>query len=299
VSVGSAVKALPRRFLDMWFEPVSPNRIRFFERIFALTFIIYVSDWMQDGYEWLTPRGYHIAKGHQNPIYPDPLPPLPEDLLLPFAALLFGSALAVVLGIGRRIGLWLLLGIAVYIELADLFSAYSLNSLYNATFFILAIQPRPREVWIEGETAPSLRQSAWPIRVIQATLLIQYFTAGTCKVFHGDWLRDPYVLYTHVVGVYRTEAAAWIIHNLPHLAWPVMGYSALGFELLAPVLFLVRRLRPAAFVWGWGFQLMIALTMKDLIFFSLQMMSFYLLFLPEAWIVRWEEALQRSLRIRS
>lgn len=288
--------ALPARLLDVWFAPVSPNRIRFFERVFALTFILYVSDWIQHGYEWLTPFGYHIAKEHQHPIYPAPWPLIPEAALPLFGALLFGSALAVVLGIGRRVALWLLVGIAVYIELADLFSAYTINNLYNVTFFVLAIQPRPRQVWIEGEAAPSLRQSAWPIRVIQATLIIQYGTAGICKIFHGDWLKSPYVLYTHSVGTYRTAAAAWLIHALPHRAWPVIGYSALGFELFAPVLFLVRRLRPLAFVWGWGFQLTIALMMKDLIFFSLQMMSFYLLFLPEAWVVRWEEALQSRIR---
>jgi hypothetical protein len=296
VSITSVLKALPRRVLDVWFAPVSPHRLRFFERVFALTFLYYMADWFQDGYEWLTPFGYHIARGHQNPIYPEPWPPLPEPMLPLFAALVFGSTLAVVFGVGRRVALWLLVGSCIYIELADLLSAFTLNSLYNVTFFVLAIQPRPRPVRIEGEAVSTLRQSAWPIRIIQATLMIQYGTAGMCKLLHGDWLETPYVLYTHSVGIYRTAAAAWLIHFLPHRAWPIIGYSALAFEVLAPVLLLIRKLRPVAFVWGWGFQLVIALMMKDLIYFSLQMMSFYLLFLPEAWVVRWEEALQSRMR---
>ncbi|MBE7498555.1 MAG: hypothetical protein HS117_26755 [Verrucomicrobiaceae bacterium] len=58
------------------------------------------------------------------------------------------------------------------------------------------------------------------------------------------------------------------------------------FELEAPVLFCVRKLRPIAFVIGMGLHLMIALMMKDLIFFSAQMWTFYALFVtPEQW--RW------------
>lgn len=295
MSVAETVKALPGRALDMWFAPVSPNRIRFFERVFAMTFIIYIAEWIQNGYEWLTPRGYHVSLEHQSSVYPDPWPLLPESLLPLFGVLLFGSATAVVLGLARRPALWLCFACAFYIQSADLISAFTLNKLFIVTFFVLAIQPAAREVKLEGTGETVLRMSAWPIRIIQGMLVIQYGTAGTCKIFHGDWMQNPDVLYTHAVGLYRTDFAAWVINNFPHFTWPIMGYSALAFEALAPVLFLVRKLRPVAFVWGYGFQLTIAAMMKDLIFFSLQMMSFYLLFLPEAWVVRWEESLQRRI----
>ena len=45
------------------------------------------------------------------------------------------------------------------------------------------------------------------------------------------------------------------------------------------MLFTVKKLRPIAFVIGIGFHLMIALMMKNLIFFSAQMWSFYALFI--------------------
>lgn len=50
------------------------------------------------------------------------------------------------------------------------------------------------------------------------------------------------------------------------------------------MLFCVRKLRRIAFVLGIGFHLMIALMMKDLIFFSAQMWTFYALFVtPVQW----------------
>jgi hypothetical protein len=73
-----------------------------------------------------------------------------------------------------------------------------------------------------------------------------------------------------------------LLRHLPLWGWSVLQYLALAFELLAPLLFTVRRLRPVALVLGIGFHLVIALMMKDLIFFSLQMWTFYLLFWPVA-----------------
>ncbi|MCX6853507.1 MAG: HTTM domain-containing protein [Verrucomicrobia bacterium] len=118
-----------------------------------------------------------------------------------------------------------------------------------------------------------------PIRVIQATLLLQYLASGLGKVFVGDWINYDDVLLTHVQGLYRTDFAAWCLRTLPIWTWTVMQWAALLFELEAPILFCVRKLRPVAFVVGMGFHLMIALMMKDLIFFSAQMWTFYALFI--------------------
>ncbi len=117
--------------------------------------------------------------------------------------------------------------------------------------------------------------------MLQATLILQYLAAGLAKA-GGDWLKSGDVLWSQVQGVYRTELAAWSLRHLPLWVWSVLQHLALAFELLAPVLFTVRRLRPLALVLGLGFHLVIALMMKDLIFFSLQMWTFYLLFWPAA-----------------
>ena len=115
-------------------------------------------------------------------------------------------------------------------------------------------------------------------RVIQATLILQHFGAGHAKAFRGAWLKFSNVLYTQVQGVYRTDFAAWCLRTFPVWSWTVMQWTALLFELEAPVLFCVRKLHIIGSILGMGFLLMIALMMKDLIFFSLQMWSFYALF---------------------
>jgi hypothetical protein len=237
-------------------------------------------------------RGLACLRRGAGPRLPGPLAPPP--LLVPFAVVLFGAAVAVVLGVLRRPALWTCFLTAFYVQSADLLAAFTLNKFYIVFFFVLAVQPRPRPVELPGGGTASL-QSGWALRTMQATLLIQYLTAGTCKVFHGDWLQNPDFLYTHAVGLYRTEAAVWAIQSFPHWAWWVMGYTALVYEIGAPVLFVVPRLRPAAYLVGFGLHALIALFMKDLLYFSAQMVSFYLLFVREDRVLRVEHALQASV----
>jgi hypothetical protein len=77
--------------------------------------------------------------------------------------------------------------------------------------------------------------------VLQATLVIHYFTAGWSKAVFGDWLVDRYALWTHVQGVYGTEIAAVLLEALPRDVWAFMQTGALFFELSAPALFGIRR----------------------------------------------------------
>jgi hypothetical protein len=264
---------------DFWFAAISPARLRFFERLFALTFIYYIAGWMQHAEEWLTASGFHFSHAVMGFHFPDPLPLLTVDQLPYFQVLIFGAPIIVVLGLGwlRRVGLFLCFGCAVYIQLADIIAAFTLNKLYLVFFMLLSLQP-PR---VRGEDG-KLYQSAWPTRVIQATLLIQYSTAGICKAVHGDWMWKHDILYGHSVGIYRTELASWIARHAPHWTWYAQSKFALIFELFAPVFFW-RWLRPLGFIMGIGMHIVIAALMKDLIYFSLQMIAFYALFLPDSW----------------
>jgi hypothetical protein len=282
--------------LDFWFAPLPAERLALFQRAFTFTFGLFMLGWARHGAEWLTTAGYHISREATERVYPTPAPPLPEAWLVPFLVLLFGASLAGVLTAGRIVRI-VLLGLAVYVQLVDQPAAFTLNKLYVVFFFFLAIAPSPRFFTGEGGT-PAAFVSAWPVRMIQATLLIQYFTAGICKVAWGDWLQRSDILFTHAVGLYRTEAAALFIHHMPAFGWVALGWSALLFELLAPVLFIVRRLRPVAFVWGVGFHLAVALMMKDLIYFSLQLISVYVLFIPAALAVDVERRI-RALTARA
>jgi hypothetical protein len=216
-------------------------------------------------------------------------PPLPAAALPAFVALLFSSIAAVIVGLELAWTTPLVLLLVSYLTYVDPLSAFTLNRLYIASFAILSCVPLGSYWSLRGRVqAP---QSVWPIRVLQATLLVQYCTAGWCKLAHGNWLGDSYVLWSQTQGWYRTDLAALVLRHLPAGAWPAMQWAALVFELLAPLLFGVRRLRPLAFLMGGAFQGLVALLMHQLVYFSLQMLCFYVLFVDDARLHRLRDAI--------
>lgn len=262
-----------------WFEAVHPVRLDTFQKVFALTFLAYTGFWFLNAYEWLTPYGFHYTAETQFYSLPTPLPPMPRFIVPVFGIVLFGSTISLVVGWKARVMVWVALGCAIYIQLVDMTSSnFTLNKLYIVIFTVLALAPPARE-FPSQSGKPSLLQSAWPIRIIQSTILIQYFTAGMCKILHGDWLTNPNVLWTQIQGIYQTDFAAFLVRLFPQWAWSTLMYSALIFEVTAPLFFLVKRLRPLGIAWALLFQTVIALTMEKLFFFSFQISSLFILFL--------------------
>jgi hypothetical protein len=84
-----------------------------------------------------------------------------------------------------------------------------------------------------------------------------------------------------VQGIYCTNFAAWLLRTLPHNAWPVMMYGSLAFELLTPILFMVKPLRPIGLIWAIGFLTMISLTMYQLFYFTFQLLSMLVVFVDD------------------
>ncbi len=68
-----------------------------------------------------------------------------------------------------------------------------------------------------------------------------------------------------------------------------MMFGSLAFELTAPLLFTRKRLIWIGIAWGILFHISIALTMHNLIYFSIQMMSFYILWLPDNLLQRFAD----------
>ncbi len=266
------------RLLDFWFEAIDPVRLDTFRVLFSIVLLLYLAVRLLHPYEWLTSFGFHYTAETRLIDDPMPWPLLPSFLVPPFVALLVASNICLIVGWRVRFFLWVVLAMVVYIQYVDGLRISTPNKLCIVGFAVLAVAP-PRS---RPEAGGALLQSAWPVRVLQATLLIQYLTAGTCKVVFGDWFLHSDVLWSHVQGVHRTDIAAFLLRNLPKEAWSFMMYSALAFEILAPVLFAIRRTRLLACVWGFGFHMLVAATMTNLIYFGLQITSFYVLFLePE------------------
>ncbi len=286
-------------WLRFWYAPIDAAPLMAFRQAFAWSMLIYFAAWSLNAEEWLTDAGYHPPIELDSVNGPR-IPLMPRAALPIVGVVFFGSLLAYIFGFARRVTVWVILAGAIYALSVDPISAFTINRLFVIGWTILAIAPEPEQAQARPDAAaerasdgvgdasiPSgdgiLMQVAWPTRMLQVTLLAQYFGAGMCKAVNGDWWGGTDVLFLQVQGFYMTDAAAWMIRNFPHWTWTVQQELALWFELLAPVLLVLRRLRPVGFVLGIGLHLVVALTMHMLIYFSLQMITFYLLFLPPDW----------------
>ncbi len=258
-------------------RPADPARLRFFEAAFALSFACYMVSRFLHAEEWLTAAGFHYTAENY---YTGEGPPFP---LLPlWAANLLGLGLflavaALVMGLWRRAMLWAILAVAVYVNYADTAAAAALNRIYIVVFAMLATAPAPVRL-PDGQ----MRQTIAPVRIIQAFVCVFYVGAGLSKAWHGSWLSHGDAVWHNIQGVYRTDFAAWCLAHLPMVVFYVFHWGALIFELGAPLLLGVRKLRVIGVPLGLVLHLSIALMFSTIVWFSLQMACFYILFIPEA-----------------
>jgi uncharacterized membrane protein YphA (DoxX/SURF4 family) len=267
------IQNIKNKILEFWFGENELNRIRLaaFRVCVSVSLAAYVWAWGRYGREWLTTDGFHISAWNL-PYHPLWVPAMPPFLLPLFGVILFLGIAALIFGYFVRPVLWLVLVCVVYVTLVDQTSAFTLNKLLIVSFAVLASGSDP---------GLSRRQTAWPVRILQITLVAHYFLSGWSKAHWGDWLVSPNLLWTQMQGYYRTDAAGWLLEHVPVAVWTAVQWSVIVFELGAPVLFTVKRLRPYALVFGVIFHVMIGLLMHHFIYFSLVTLSFYVLFFKE------------------
>lgn len=313
----TAVTAVTERWQRFWHAPVDPLPFVAFRQAWAWSMLIYFAAWARFAPEWLTSAGYHPSAA-VDPRNAPGVPLIPEAWLPVVGVIFFGALGALILGFARKPALWVLVVSAVYVLMVDPIAAFTINRLFVIGLFILAIAPEPQPVSTphsgpdskpdsgpiadEGAMATEVADStatkvsspeplphlqrAWPTRMLQVLVVAQYFASGLCKIINGDWLDADDILWMQVQGIYMTDATAWMLRHFPHWVWGVLEALALWFELLAPLLFGIRRLWPVALCLGIGLHVVVAITMDQLIYFSLQMCCFYLLFIPPEWIRR-------------
>jgi ABC-type dipeptide/oligopeptide/nickel transport system permease component len=97
-----------------------------------------------------------------------------------------------------------------------------------------------------------------------------YFSSGLCKAT-GDWLSDPYVLWSHLHDSYQTPVSWFLANHLPPFAWTVMQATTLAFELGAPLWFGLRWTRPFALAYGIAMHALIGLMFGPVTWFALLM----------------------------
>lgn len=264
------------KFLDMWFGPYDIINVRVFETLFAITYVYWITHYFPTARAWLTEYGMHISVKNASWHYAIPPPLIPEEWLWPILGAWSVCAVLYILGFWRRVLVWVMFWSAVYFQAVDQPSAFTLSKLFIVYFFILGIQPTPQRRPGASDDEP-LVIPAWPARLIQLTLIIEYGTAGACKLLWGDWLAQPHALWTHSQGLYKNYVSAYLVNLLPYAFWVVFSMSAVFWELLAPVFFVWRKTRyTLAIGYGVCMHLGIAILMKDLIYFSVQMITFYM-----------------------
>lgn len=269
-----------RQFINwwnsLWHEELPAGTFSPFRIAHGLSLFLFLAAWWLHAPEWIGADSFH---------YPDaPFPPLPNPALPWFGFLQFSALLLFIIGWRVRLTAaitWLCL---LYVTGVDRVSAYSINSIYLFTFAVMAVFP----------TSGRPRIEVTPIRLLQTALIVIYFSSGWHKAVFGDWLDSPTVLENAMKGIYMTDFAAWALRTFPAWVWTATQYGVLAFELFSPVLFISGKLRWLGIALGCAFHIGIALFMDQLIYFSLQMMTFYLLFVkpPPVRIFRSAQSLE-------
>jgi hypothetical protein len=277
------------RWNELWYGPVPAIRLAAFRQAILFMLAIYMlARWMHAA-EWLTVAGFHPSP-RADRINTPQLPLLPPALLPAFGVLLFTSIALAIFGWLRRPATIVALVLLVYVTLADPIAAMTLNRLFIFSLAVLALAPAiTRDD--TGKAPGDETMPAWPVRILQLTLMVHYATSGICKALRGDWLTHTDVLWFQLQNIYMTDIAALFVRLTPTWALTLLQHVTLGFELLAPLLFAVRRLRPLALVVGLTMHIMIAVTMYQLVYFSAQMLCFYLVFLDPDTLQRWRARL--------
>lgn len=268
-----------QRVHSLFFEGIDPIHLDVYRRCLTIAFLVYMTYLFTHASEWLTDDGFHVTLETQLRHAAKPWPTLPSSMVPVFAMVLYGAGICLIVGRFTRPALWIALVCAIYVQRVDSLTAFAMNKLVILGFAIMALAPPPREVKLaNGQTA--VLQSAWPVRILQATLMIIYFTSAVSKGFLGDWLSHSDVVWTVIQGTFRTDLSALLLRMLPKWCFTLPMIFVLAFEFLAPVLLGDKRLRPWGVAAGVLLHVGLASMMSTVFFFSLLMITYYVLFLP-------------------
>jgi len=277
-----------RRFLhkteDFLLAPVPAGRLTPFRICMGLVMVYsFVTLWMNAA-EWLTDEGFHLPPAAALPYFAFQFRALPAEFLPVFGVVFFGAMAAFILGWKVQVAAAICLACNIYVYYLDRATVFTINKLFIATLItFLLFKPDKKTQTI----------CAFPLRALQATLLIMYFGNAVSKAWYGDWLSEPNAMWSFANGRFRSDLTASLLAILPLWVWTFFQYSALVYEAFAPILFSVRRWRLLGVAGGIGLHLGIALLMHRLQFFGLQCVSFYVLFFDEKDLLTVKGYLQR------
>jgi hypothetical protein len=243
--------------------------------------------------DWLSVEAFqppHFARDWQ----PIDMPDLSAGQAWAVAVVLIASGLATAAGAFTRVSAGVFALLLGYVALADRASTFTVSKISPVIALALWLTPSGTrwsvDAWLRRrrrpDEAPPELVSGGCVRFFQLFLPTFYLSSGYFKA-HGDWLKYPYVLWTHIHDSYQTPVS-WLLANImPAFAWTVLQGITLLFEALAPLWFALPWTRPFATAWALAMPAMIGLMFGPVIWFSLLMMSLVAgAYLPERWLRR-------------
>lgn len=262
-------------------------------RIFApLAILGFLSSRMLHAEDWLSTAGFRVPALPDDWRQPVSLPGIPVWAAWAVCAVLVIAGLSVAVGFATRWAAGLFALALAYVALADRLAAFTVSKLAPVIALALCLTPSGTSYsissWLRRRREPQWRPpaevSGGCVLFFQVLLPVFYFSSGICKAT-GDWLTDPYVLWSHIHDSYQTPVSWFVGNHLPKTAWTVLQAATLVFECGAPLWFALRYTRPYALYFGVAMHLMIGLMFGPVIWFSLLMIVLLVGgYMPVGWL---------------
>jgi uncharacterized membrane protein YphA (DoxX/SURF4 family) len=271
-----------RPFYERWFiavfEPQPIVRLELVRILAPLAILAFLASRMVHADDWLSTAGFHPP-----PLEDDWRQPLSLPAIAPWGAWLVAialalSGLATIAGAFTRWASPVFAALMAYVTLADRLEAFTVSKLGTVIAVALAVSPAGTRISIDSwrrrrrdkTYIPPELCSGGSVRFFQLSLPVFYFSSGWSKAT-GDWLHDPLVLWSHVHDSYQTSIAWFAANHLTAWMWTAMQYTALVFELFAPVWFFLPWTRKYALLYGIAMHTLIGLMFGPVLWFGLLM----------------------------
>jgi hypothetical protein len=292
------------RFLAWLDEPAPVLRLEVVRILAPLASLGFMSPRLAYADEWFGRSGFRVPDlggSAKQPLY---IPGLPHAAVLIIATVMVVSALATSLGYKTRVSALTFAATCVFVTLSDRLAAFTVSKISPAILTALAFAPAGQRLGVDawlalrrGEAAPEPVRPLGSLRFLQVFILVFYSASGIAKA-RGEWLHEPYLLYTHLHDSYQTAVAYFLASRVPGWGWTALQVLVLSLETFAPIWFSFRRTRTPAWVLAAGMHVMIGLMFGPVVWFGLLMTTIVTAcYMPDALLARLD-ALARRVEAR-
>lgn len=285
--------------LVAWFEqaifgPKPIARLAMLRILAPLAILAFMASRAHHADDWLSVAGFRVPTLPGDWRQRVPFPGLPVWLAWTAAGLLVLSGLATAVGALTRLSSAVFAVLLVYVALADRLSAFTVSKIAPVVIIALCVSPSGArasvDAWLRVRRDPRAvlptRATGGCVSFFQLWLPVFYCSSGISKA-RGDWLSNPYVLWTHLHDSYQTWVSWMLANHMPDWMWTAIQGAVLAFECGAPLWFGLPWTRRYALVFGVAMHAGIGLMFGPVIWFSLLMITLLISsYAPVAWLER-------------